>query len=390
MARFLFIVPPLTGHVNPAVSVAHHLCRAGHEVAWVGYAKKIAPLLPASTRLLALDDREYAALEAEFAEDTKRVRLLESLVFLWERFLIPLTHLMLPGVEAAIDEVRPDALVVDQQALAGAFAARDRDLPWATLVPSAAEAVPRSDPGARMIWDFVDAQLEALQRALGREPIPRPENSPELVLVFSSRAFFGEHDYPATFRFVGPALSERPAVVDFPWDELRDVPRVLVSLGTVNPERGRKFYRAVTEALGSEPLQVILSAPRGLLGEIPANFLVRDYVPQLELLPHLSAVLCHAGHNTVAEALSHGLPLVMTPIRDDQPIVASLVERVGAGIRLRFGRLRPQTLRDAVRRVLDEPDFREAAARIRASYEAAGGAPRAAELLTELAAGQGG
>ena len=47
----------------------------------------------------------------------------------------------------------------------------------------------------------------------------------------------------------------------------------------------------------------------------PAPTLVRDYVPQLELLAQMDAVLCHAGQNTVAEALANGLPLVMTPSR---------------------------------------------------------------------------
>jgi MGT family glycosyltransferase len=118
---------------------------------------------------------------------------------------------------------------------------------------------------------------------------------------------------------------------------------------------------------------------------LPDNLLVRDYVPQLELLARMDAVVCHAGQNTVSETLAHGLPLVMTPIRDDQPIVANLVARAGAGIRLRFGkRLRAAQLREAVHRVLTEPGFRAAAETVRGSFEAAGGARRAAELLARL------
>ncbi|EOD63162.1 glycosyl transferase, partial [Amycolatopsis vancoresmycina DSM 44592] len=37
MARFLFVVPPLTGHVNPAAGVAAELAARGHEVAWAGH-----------------------------------------------------------------------------------------------------------------------------------------------------------------------------------------------------------------------------------------------------------------------------------------------------------------------------------------------------------------
>jgi UDP:flavonoid glycosyltransferase YjiC (YdhE family) len=385
MARFLFVVPPLTGHVNPTVSVAHELEALGHEVAWVGYPSKVAGLLPAGARLLGLDDDEYGALEAGFAEETQRVRLLESVVFLWERFLVPLVHAMIPGVDQAVEAYEPDLLVVDQQALAGAVVARRRGLPWATTAPSAADALDRTEPGANVIWDFIDGQYAQLQEALGLEGWARPDNSPDLVLVFSTRALFGEVTLPAAYRFVGPAMTQRPSV-DFPWEALRDGPKVLVSLGTVNPERGEAFYRQLIEGLGGEPYQVILSAPASLLPDrVPDNFLVRDYLPQLKLLAQMDAVLCHAGQNTVAEALANGLPLVMTPIRDDQPIVANLVARAGAGIRLRFGkRLSAAKLRDAVHQVLSEPGYRAAAAGLRSSFEAAGGARRAAELLVEL------
>jgi MGT family glycosyltransferase len=160
---------------------------------------------------------------------------------------------------------------------------------------------------------------------------------------------------------------------------------VFVSLGTISAERGAAFHTTVAQALGGQPMQVILAAPAAHLPDPPSNFIVRERVPQLALLPHVHAVVSHGGHNTVCESLAHGLPLVVTPIRDDQPVVANQVVAAGAGLRLRFGRLGAQALRDAVRRVLDEPAFREAAARVRASFESAGGALEAARLLEELA-----
>jgi UDP:flavonoid glycosyltransferase YjiC (YdhE family) len=98
-------------------------------------------------------------------------------------------------------------------------------------------------------------------------------------------------------------------------------------------------------------------------------------------------VVSHAGHNTVCEALAHGLPLVVAPIRDDQPIIAGQVEAAGAGVRVRFGRVTAAGLRVAIDRVLSDPDLRAAAARLQASFAAAGGAPAAAAHLEQLAAG---
>jgi UDP:flavonoid glycosyltransferase YjiC (YdhE family) len=98
----------------------------------------------------------------------------------------------------------------------------------------------------------------------------------------------------------------------------------------------------------------------------------------------MDAVVCHGGHNTVCEALYSGVPLVVTPIKDDQPVVAQQVVDAGAGLRLRFGRVRPPKLREAVYRVLQESPFQEAVERIRASFQAAGGANVTAERLEEL------
>jgi UDP:flavonoid glycosyltransferase YjiC (YdhE family) len=95
-------------------------------------------------------------------------------------------------------------------------------------------------------------------------------------------------------------------------------------------------------------------------------------------------VVCHGGQNTVCEALAHGLPLVVTPIHDDQPLIARQVTAAGAGVELRIEQLRAPELRDAVLAVLDEPAYRAAAGVIRDSFAAAGGATTAADRLEML------
>lgn len=155
------------------------------------------------------------------------------------------------------------------------------------------------------------------------------------MLVFSTPELLGPGAVrTAHHAYVGPAFGARPAAPGFPWRRLDPGRRrVLVSLGTLNQEAGSRFYRAVlgaAERLARE-VQLVLAAPAALVGEVPGHVLLRPSVPQLELLPHLDAVVCHAGHNTVCEALAYGLPLVVAPIRDDQPIVARQVAAAGAG-----------------------------------------------------------
>lgn len=387
MARFLFVVPPLVGHTNPTVGVGAALAARGHTVAWAAHPRLAEKLLPAGATVLPLDDR-YPEEEWKAAEERARtLRGLPALEFLWREFLVPLARGMRPGVEEALGRFGPDVAIVDQQAIAGALACRRKGVRWATFATTSAGV---TDPLAELpkVRAWRDAQLAALEAEAGLPPSPCPDLSPELVVVFSTRELVGPEPLPPQVRFCGPALGGRPADVPFPWEALAPPParRLFVSLGTVNAEAGERFYPVLFEALGGVPeLQVVLVAPERFTA--PPGFVVRSFVPQLALLPHVHAVVCHAGHNTVCEALGLGLPLVVLPIKDDQPVVAQQVAAAGAGIRLRFGRVRPAELREAVLRVLSEPSYREAAARIGESFRAAGGAARAAELLEELLPG---
>lgn len=384
MKRFLFVVPPLVGHVMPTVSVARALAVRGHRVAWCCHPRRMRSLLPDDAEILALDDHLSDEVWTRLLDRSKAVRGLESFQFLWEEVLVPLARGMRAGVADAVERWRPDVMVVDQQAIAGAIAARRASVPWATFCTTSAGVV---DPLADLpkVKEWVGAQLAALETEAGLAPTATPDTSPHCVVVFSTEALVGEGQaWPAHYRFVGPSIQDRPDATPFPWESLATRPKVFVSLGTISGEVGAAFYATAVTALRELDAQVILAAPPALVPNPPPTFLVRERVPQLALLPHVDAVVCHAGHNTVCESLANGLPLVVAPIRDDQPVVAQQVVRAGAGIRVRYGRLTPAALRDAVTRVLHEPEYRRAAARVRESFAAAGGAAAAADALEKM------
>ncbi len=387
MSRFLFVVPPLTGHVNPTVSVARALAADGHEVAWAAHADVVAPLLPAGAKLYSLGEARANEFLAPQVEKSRDVRGLESLQFLWEELIVPLARATRPGIEKVIAGYAPDVIIVDQQAVGGALAARRSGRPWATFCTTSA-GVTNPLAGLPKVKAWVDARLGELESEAGLPPAVTPDLSPTRVIVFSTDALVGSTDaFPPSYRFVGPSIADRPEATPFPWEALEPGRRhVLVSLGTVSHDRGGDFYDVVARAFGETPWQIILVAPDGRMATPPANFIVRPRVPQLALLPHMHAVVSHGGHNTVCESLAHGVPLVVTPIRDDQPVIADQVVRSGAGLRLKFGRLTPAALQAAIPRLFDEPSFATAAARVRASFAAAGGAQAAARLLLELAA----
>jgi MGT family glycosyltransferase len=159
---------------------------------------------------------------------------------------------------------------------------------------------------------------------------------------------------------------------------------VLVTLGTVNWRAGARFLAVAAEALGGMPVQAVIVAPGDLVPDPPAGVLVVPRVPQLALLERTDLVVCHGGHNTVCESLAAGVPLVLAPVRDDQPFVADQVARAGAGVRVKFGRITVPALCQAVSEVLGDPAYREAAARVGTSLVGAGGASAAADRLEVL------
>ncbi|MER6960271.1 MULTISPECIES: glycosyltransferase [unclassified Streptomyces] len=399
MSRFLFVVPPLVGHINPTVGVAAELTARGHLVAWACPDPELVLRLAGSGA-----GAVFACAGAPPGERPAELRGPEALKFLWEWYLLPLAEAMAPGVRTAVEAFRPDVVVADQQAFAGALVAERLGLPWATSATTSAEF---TDPlsGLPKVGQWLDERLAGLRAAVG-DPAGAadPRFSPHLVLAFSTPELAG--DSRAGVRWVGPSITARPTASDFPWEWLDargDAPgdtgraTVLVTLGTANTDVGGRFLDVCRSALRerADRVQAVIVDPGGTLepaqGEDKGDpddkdVLVVPSVPQLALLERgVGAVVCHAGHNSVCEALWHGTPLVVAPIRDDQPVVAGQVAQAGAGVRVRFGRAGARQVGAAIDAVLDDPGYRVAADRIRKAFRAAGGAPAAADRLDELA-----
>lgn len=380
MSRFLIVTLPLAGHVYPPAAVARVLQERGHEVAWCGSVARLRPWLDPDATVYPTGMRAFRGL----ADNG-----LVSVKSLWESFIVPFARFTLPAVEKAVAGYQPDVLVVDQHALAGALIALRHGIPWATFCTSGIEL---GAPFARLpkaaAWIRGHLATVSAEAGLADGQALDLRFSPYLVIVFSSGFLLGAHDFPGHFALVGPALSDRPTV-SFPWERLDPERRhVLVTVGTMADADAMDFYLRAVEALRplGDSVQAVVIAPRQALPGMPEHILPIERIPQLELLPRMDAVVCHAGLNTVSETLSNAVPLVVAPLTRDQPINATNVVRVGAGIRVHFYRSRPDQLRAAVVDLLSDGAYRAAAAMVRDSFVAAGGAQEAAARLERIAA----
>ncbi|TDC79625.1 nucleotide disphospho-sugar-binding domain-containing protein [Actinomadura sp. 7K507] len=381
--RFLF-APPVDGPITSSVAVAAELARRGHKVAWTGHRPSLESRLRHGSRVFGAVEEDFEKRMHGVRRDWLDLRGLAALRFRWEEFLVPLGHAMMPGVEKAVDRFRPDVVIADQYAFAAPVAARRRGIPWATSAATSAEfarplaAMPEAE-------EWVRDQIAGFQLDHGIDDLLDLRFSDHLVLVFSPGALIGDISFfPDHFAFVGPAPG-RAAPRAFPWDRLDGRPAALITLGATNSPSADRFLNVAAEAARDMDFQAIIAAPQGVVADPPPNVLVREQVPQDKLLEQVSAVVCHGAHDIVCASLSHGVPLVVSPVLDDQPTVARQVEAAGVGITVGHTSARPDELRTALATVLADGPHRAAAERVRDSIASAGGAAEAADRLEKLA-----
>jgi zeaxanthin glucosyltransferase len=378
VARFLFVVVPVTARLLPAVAIGDALAARGHEVAWCGPETDLRPLTGPGARIYPTGKRSYREFQQVGMAAVRE---------LWDEYLLPLNRFIAEPVDQAVAEYQPDIILADQVALAGALAACRAGVPWATLCTGVlALTSPDQDPG---LDTWVRSKLARVQEAAG---LPTDDFdlrfSPDLVIVTTTPALNGPADVPGHYLLIGAALGTRRTDPGFRWDWW-DPGRehLLVTAGTLSAHLVRDFLARVTVAL--EPLagrvQAVINAATDAVPDPPPHVLVAPRVPMLELMPRLDAVICQAGQSTVNEALAHGVPLVVAPIRLGELVVAQQVEQAGAGLAVSFAQASPAQLTAAVTAVLDEPGYRKHARRVGEEYANAGGAGAAAESLAALA-----
>jgi hypothetical protein len=152
----------------------------------------------------------------------------------------------------------------------------------------------------------------------------------------------------------------------------------------------------VLEALGAGPWRVLAYAP----GCSSANrtkyssqrlLVSSEPIDMVEVCRTADAVVCHAGSGTAMTALHAGKPLVLLPMHVEQFLVARRVQATGAGVLMMEDRM--DALAGAVRRVVEQASFREAAQAFARRYASPGGnrvaetvAARCQELALEARA----
>lgn len=344
--------------------------------------------------------------------DATRRGMVETLRYQAQERLVDLMWQPVEKARAAlavVDQVQPDAILVDHLAFSARLGLASRGVRYGDVVLGHPSALPVGDElyGLPPAWPAAFApdatELEALRSLCARVSARFTDEwnraAGELGGGETDDAFAGHgpvvlYNYPEQLadparplpphEHLGSAVRTEPVDPEVA-EWLAGVghePFVYVSFGSFLSVRSDVLAR-VAAALRSRGLRAAIatgSSPRADLGDLPADWLVREYLPQVTLLGRAAAAVTHGGNNSVTESLTAGVPMLVLPFSTDQFAGAAALERTALGVALDPNAATVDELGAALDELLAAP--REPWAALAATLRAdGGGAARAYRAL---------
>ncbi|CAN5750286.1 glycosyltransferase [soil metagenome] len=394
MSTTVMLTLPEKGHMNATFALVAELVQRGERVVY--YA--VEPFRQA-----------IESTGAEFRSYANPAALIPPVhdggLFSVMTYLAHASEALLPQLIEEVQEIAPDYLLLDSMCLWGALVQQILKIPAITIssvfithpnlpveyfIQLNYQQMPKEIllNGIEALHSYFEIAQRLDHKYGTRSPniVGAFANAQPLNILFTARKFHpgSELFEPDSYKFVGPSVDKRTESVEFPFDQLSAAPLIYISLGTIFNEQP-DFYNACFRALGDLPYQVVMSIgdkiDPSLLDATPANFIVRPYVPQLEILQRSAVFITHGGMNSTSEALLYGVPVLVVPQHGDQFMVAMQVVEVGVGRMIPMAQATPEALRGLTMQLLSAPSFKAEAQALGAEFKAGGSYVRAADEI---------
>ncbi|OPH62111.1 glycosyl transferase family 1 [Paenibacillus ferrarius] len=395
MARVLFINGGSEGHINPTIGVVQELISRGEEVVYFCIEAFRERIEKTGASVRTFDDHKFIKAFISGGRD-----------YLLERIngLLLTADIVIPSVlEQIKDDEHFDYIIHDSMFGCGHLLAQILKLPAINSCTSFAQTKESFDqmleqlslkiPAeiVKPIYDKFQSLTVMVKGKYGVEihsPYEVFCNPAPLTLVYTTREFQPKGEaFDQTYKFVGPSISSRVTQENFDLSAIKEKSPIYISLGTVF-NQAIDFYKLCFEAFGNTDHAIVMSVGNRTqisdLGEIPKNFIVKNYVPQTDVLHFAKLFITHGGMNSTQEGLYYGVPLIVIPQSADQPIIAGQVANIGAGIKLQMESLTANQLREASDHVLSSSSFKNAVANSRESLRKSGGYHQAVDEILEF------
>jgi len=395
MASILMGNLPAFGHLNPTLPLVAELAHCGHSVDYLSTEHFRGPIEASGATVIPIDSPTWF----DPRDGRSVIRAIPRLTHSLNRALRQLgPHHDLLAV-GGMDPVVPDLereLNVPVVYLSAVFLQNARTLDHMLRIcrdlPAAAGFLMRHRTLTKALSPIVSHTLMGT-RVPDLLDMFGPQSS-TLNVVFTSRDFQPfAGDFDDTCLFVGPTPTRSLPDPTFPLDRLRDHNGTVVyaTLGTVY-NRWTHFFRAVVDAFEGPDTLVVIAAghPDRVreIGAVPDNVILRPFVPQADVLANADLAIAHGGMGTVSDAVTYGVPLILTPLAADQFFNAYRLEELGIGQVVSKGRFDSAAVREAATSVLADHGGRAGMTRLQNSFATAGGAEAAARAITAILTSQ--
>jgi MGT family glycosyltransferase len=398
--KVLIASTPGTGHLNPLLAIGRILIAEGHEVTGLtgtAFRERVEGIGAAFRPFPAgadFDSRDIISGDPELKNTAPGP---EWLRIVFERLFVDPIPAQHKGIQQALRDFPAEVIIGDDMffgvlpMLLGLRSKRPPIVLCGTSIlhwrredggslfagqPPATTQAQREEYAIfarehdRVVNQPVARRLNGLLEDIGVGPLSTPlfESVVELANAYMQLtvpSFEFPRDVPPSVNFVG-ALPIIPNQAPLPaWAHELDGSRkvVLVTQGTVaNHDFGLLVAPALAALANETDLLVIVTAGGrpidAIPGPIPSNARLASYLPFEWVLPKVDVFVTNGGYGSVNQAMSFGIPLVTAGLTEDKADVNARVAWSGVGIDLATNEPAPQALREAIRTVLDKPNYR--------------------------------
>jgi MGT family glycosyltransferase len=401
--KVLIASTPATGHLNPLLAIGRVLIAEGHEVSFLSGSalRSRIELIGAKFHTFPADAdfdlRDFDSVVPELKSippgpDWLRVGI--------ERIFVDAIPAQHKGLQQVLRSLAADVVIGDNMlfgvlpmllgprserppiVLCGTSFLhwhREDGAPHFAGLPPATTKEQRDEYAAiyrehdRLIYQPVADRLNRSLQTVGVGPLSMTlfdsvVDLADAYLQLTVPSFEFPRDIPPSVHFIGtPPIIPNQAPLP-PWAHELDGSRkvVLVTQGTVANHNFGLLIGPTLAALANEPDLLVVATAGGrpidaIPGPIPGNARLAQYLPFEWILPKVNVFVTNGGYGSVNQAMSFGIPLVTAGLTEDKADVNARVAWSGVGIDLASNEPTPQALREAVRTVLDKPNYRSRA-----------------------------
>ena len=362
--NILFINANLHGHINPTLGLVKKLTERGNQVSYFCSELFSEQVTKMGAKWIGFSNKLDLFLKEYRPTDRHPFFMLMEYILLYD-------EVVLPEILDIAKEDLYDMIICDSIFGGACFLKQITKIP--VVCSHSSFAMSQAPVPKQMLVAGYHPQLDhcyqILRRICESYKIEEPSleqvftSKGDLNIVYTTRNFNGDDGvHEPDYLFAGPSIDRQQEAYEMDFSVIGERKLIYISLGSLNTNFA-DFYKTCIAALNDNDYYVCMSIGKkcevSQLGEIPSNFFVKSFLPQLEILKRADVFITHAGFNSVNEALYFGVPMLALPQVNDQHMVAKRLVSMQLGMTESIKELSPEMLRSKLETLIMDKKMKE-------------------------------